>query len=189
MKNNKSNPQNEHCEHQTDRSISSVPGVKDSGNITMTSESWMQVASRAAQLSAQLREMENMGLAGASAVAGPLHASYPYRAAGGGLPGPAAGHVYDAAGFSARDMQPPGRRPPPYMPPQPGVDGQYRSGWFLGQTGSGFGGDGGGGGGGGGGDGGGSGVGAKQLGRASPHGFKVNPSPEKTKNICRRGSP
>ena len=187
MKNNNSNPRNDHCEHQTDRSISSVPAHKDSGNFTMTSESWMQVASRAAQLSAQLREMENMGLAGASAVAGPLYAPYPYRASGGGLPGPAADHVHDEAGFSTSNMQPPDRRQtPPHMPPQPGRDVQYRGGWFTGETGTGFSGFAGFGGGSG--DGGG-GVGAKQLGRASPHGFKVNPSHEKTKNICRSCSP
>ena len=33
--------------------------------LTMTSASWMQVAARATQLAAQLREMENLGLAGA----------------------------------------------------------------------------------------------------------------------------
>ena len=46
--------------------------IAGGGNFTMTSESWMQVATRAAQLASQLREMENMGLAGTSAVAGPL---------------------------------------------------------------------------------------------------------------------
>ena len=38
----------------------------------MTSESWMQVAARAAQLATQLREMENMGLVGAASVANPI---------------------------------------------------------------------------------------------------------------------
>eukprot|EP00291_Cryptomonas_curvata_P017409 CAMPEP_0172164356 /NCGR_PEP_ID=MMETSP1050-20130122/7800_1 /TAXON_ID=233186 /ORGANISM="Cryptomonas curvata, Strain CCAP979/52" /LENGTH=148 /DNA_ID=CAMNT_0012834685 /DNA_START=324 /DNA_END=766 /DNA_ORIENTATION=- len=42
-------------------------GSGGGGGLTMTSASWMQVAARATQLAAQLREMENLGLTGAVA--------------------------------------------------------------------------------------------------------------------------
>ncbi len=45
-----------------------------SGGLTMTSASWMQVAARATQLAAQLREMENLGLSGAGAS---RHSNFP----------------------------------------------------------------------------------------------------------------